>query len=396
MVDRELLTFGGDCGGEALDEVCMANISSLTDDLAWHEPAITSGPLSLPSPRKGMAAIFKGGVVYLYSGHTASASGEYEASDEMFAVRVHDGALDVRVVEQQGAFRPEPRAGAVLQHYSEDAFFMFGGFAADGRALNDGWTFTVAKSRWTCVYNGHPELALPTGALCCLQNRKLVAINAAAGSPKLDVATSLDLEAVAAEYEFVPRMKTQAAAMLTQLQAWTAKQERGLAHNVEDLQGDFTKLLETMAALYDVRVADNSKELLIDQLRELFTDLAAYKVNTKKSLEQLDAVQAQLERVKASAPAVKEAVVPAQKQEGKRIRDDIQAFTDRVNAYARDFRKFPFLTYATGPAASYEAMDKEVGHCTCMCVWHAECYVMAIYGRIVTSSSYRVVTIAQA
>ena len=144
------------------------------------------------------------------------------------------------------------------------------------------------------------------------------------------------------------------------MQAWVDKQERGLAHNPDDLAADFKQLLETMAALYDVREAKDTKNLLVDQLRELFLDLAAHKVNTKKQLEQLDAVAVKLEGVQKAAPVVKEAVAPVKASEGKRIRADVQAFTDRVNKYAAAFRKFPFLKYSTGADESYKAMDKEV------------------------------------
>lgn len=360
MVDKQMLTFGGDSGGEAVDEICIAPAGDFTEPLAWKEPEVTSGPLSVPSARKGMATIYKNGQVFMFSGHVVNAAGEYVSSDEMFAMSLSGSSATFMVIEQHGTFLPEPRAGASFQDHSKDTVFLFGGMAADGRALNDGWLFNVATATWTCVYNGHSDLALPTGALCCLQGSKLVAVNAAAGSPKLDIAAVLDFDAIRAQHEFVPCMKTQAVAMLTELQEWTDKQARGLAHNVDDLSGDFKKLLETMAALYDVREAKDSQDLAIDQLRELFHDLASHKVNTRKHLEQLDALQEQLEGVKKSAPAVKEAVVPIQQQEGKRIRNDIQHFTDGVNKYARDFRKFAFLTYATGPAESYKVMDKEV------------------------------------
>jgi hypothetical protein len=357
MVDSDLLAFGGDSAGEALDELCMADISNLTKPLVWAEPAVQSGPMSMPSPRKGMAAIYKNGIIYMFSGLVSSPSGE--ASDEMFAVTVRNGALDIKRIAQQGPW-PDPRACGTFQHFSDDSIFMFGGLDAGGKPLNDGWLFNIKQCSWSCIYHGHPDLALPTGALCCLQGHSLVAINAAPGSPKLDIAGKLDFEAVQAEYEFVHRMKSQSAVQLSDLQLWASKQESGLANNMDDLSTDFKKLLETMAALYDIREAGNTKELLIEQLRETFLELANHKVNIKKSLEHLDAVQTQLQEIKKSAPVVKEAVAPIQKSEGKRIRNDVQAFTDKVNAYARAFRKLPFLTFATGSAKAYASIDCEV------------------------------------
>lgn len=95
-------------------------------------------------------------------------------------------------------------------------------------------------------------------------------------------------------------------------------------------------------------------------LQDLFADLVAQKVYTRKHIEQLEAVKHKIAEVKAAAPAVKEAVSSVQEQEGKRIRADIQAFTDEVNKHARDFRKSSFLQSATGIEASYAAIDAEV------------------------------------
>ena len=216
--DKQLLAFGGDCAGEPTDEICMADASDFTSALAWREPALLSGAASLPSARKGMAAIYKSGTVYMFSGHVLGPKGDYEASDEMFALTVSSSGVSVDTIEQQGAFKPAPRSGATLQDHSRDCIFLAGGLDAAGAPLNDGWLFNVATRAWTCVYNGHSEGALPTGALACLQGGKLVAVCAAAGSPKLDVAAALDFEAVRAEYEFVPRMKTKAGALLHDLQ----------------------------------------------------------------------------------------------------------------------------------------------------------------------------------
>ena len=198
----------------------MANISDFASPLAWSEPAVSSGAASLPSARKGMAAIYKAGKVYMFSGHVLGPKGDYEPNADMFALSLSAGTVSVEKIEQKGAHKPAPRAGATLQDHSKDCIFLFGGLSVDGAPLNDGWLFNVATGAWSCVYNGHADAALPTGALCCLQGGKLVAVRAAAGSPKLDVAAALDFDAVHAEYEFAPRMKTQAGALLAELQVW--------------------------------------------------------------------------------------------------------------------------------------------------------------------------------
>ena len=98
--------------------------------------------------------------------------------------------------------------------------------------------------------------------------------------------------------------------------------------------------------------------------QDLFSDLVAQKVYTRKHIDQLEAVKLKLAEVKATAPAVKEAVSSVQEQEGKRIKSDIQDFTDDVNKHARDFRKISFLQSATGIEASYTSIDAEVRHPT--------------------------------
>lgn len=361
MMGDDFLAFGGDNAGEPIQEICSASVSNLTQPLAWREPIVHSGPASLPRARKGMCAIAKADRIFMFSGLVMNDKQEYEGSSEMFTMRAVDGGIDVELVTQCGVHRPEPRSAPVLQDYSSNAFFMFGGMGADGRPLNDGWLFDVGTLTWTCIFNGHSDLAPAGGALCCLQGRRIVALNAAPGSPKLDVAASLDFEAVRNAHGFVHTMKAKSQELLSALQAWTSKQEQGLKVNAGDVEADFAKLLDTMGALYAIREARDTKELVIDQLHELFHDLAGYNINTKKSLEQLDAVRLRLEAVKKSAPAVKHALAPVQAREGRRIGSDVQVFTDQVNKHAREFRQSSFLRYATGPAASYQAIDAEVG-----------------------------------
>jgi hypothetical protein len=44
-------------------------------------------------------------------------------------------------------------------------------------------------------------------------------------------------------------------------------QERGLSNPIDEVKSDFNKLLETMAALYNLRNCGADKELQIDQMR---------------------------------------------------------------------------------------------------------------------------------
>jgi hypothetical protein len=61
-----------------------------------------------------------------------------------------------------------------------------------GKPLNDAHVLDVEALAWTCVFRGHSDLVLPTGAVASLIGGRLMVLNAAAGSPKLDIAESLD------------------------------------------------------------------------------------------------------------------------------------------------------------------------------------------------------------
>jgi hypothetical protein len=63
-------------------------------------------------------------------------------------------------------------------------------------------------------------------------------------------------------------------------------QERGLSHPVDEVKGDFRKLLETMAALYNLRTGGADKELQIDQMRVLtpITSLLAAHMRSTRAM----------------------------------------------------------------------------------------------------------------
>jgi hypothetical protein len=93
---------------------------------------------------------------------------------------------------------------------------------------------------WTQVYNGHSDLVLPTGVVATLLHTrgtkpsiKLVQLSAAPGSPKLDIALSLDIMATRGQYEFVERMKEESLVLLQRLEEWVEKQGTGGQHCIE-------------------------------------------------------------------------------------------------------------------------------------------------------------------
>jgi hypothetical protein len=223
MIGDSLLTFGGDSQGEAIQELCLTDIKNLPGPLEWKEPKVEGGLKAVPSARKGMAGFKKGATVYLFSGMIYSSDG-YVGSDEMFAATVAAGTFTFTPIQQKGTFRPAARAGATLRDHGKDSLLLLGGFDAAGKSMFDVWTFTLSTSTWTCVFNGHSDLASPAGLITVLPGGELASVNAAPGSSKLDVVASLDFSAAKAEQEFVAKMKASGAEILAELQRWTEEQ----------------------------------------------------------------------------------------------------------------------------------------------------------------------------
>lgn len=103
---------------------------------------------------------------------------------------------------------------------------------------------------WECVYYGHPELVVPTGSVATLMHNKLVMLNSAAGSPKLDLAMSLDFMGIRDGLDFTTKMKQDAVSLLERLEGWCDKQAHGmeLARNLEVLSKNFDNLLKVCTA----------------------------------------------------------------------------------------------------------------------------------------------------
>ena len=125
-----------------------------------------------------------------------------------------------------------------VQECGPGKLMLYAGIGADGKPLNDAWILDLEKLAWSLVYSGHSDLCPPQvlaglmlllqylcralqhllydqdaplqrckrsclplqGAVATLHGSKLVCLNSAAGSPKLDLAMSLDLQATAVRH----------------------------------------------------------------------------------------------------------------------------------------------------------------------------------------------------
>lgn len=225
MFESQLITFGGDSAGEAIDELAVADLASFPgSSLPWQEPPVQGGYAQVPAPRKGMAGIKKGRSIYLYSGLTFDDDNGYTATTEMYELVVSNVGYTFSALEQHGTFLPEPRAGATLRDFDKESLLMLGGTSADGKAMFDAWTFNTSSCVWTCVFNGHLELAQPAGAMSVLSDGRLAAVNATPGTTKLDICSSLNFSEMKAEQDFVSKMKAAGLEILEGLQEWMQEQ----------------------------------------------------------------------------------------------------------------------------------------------------------------------------
>lgn len=234
----------------------------------------------------------------------------------------------------------------------------------------------------------HDHLLASAGSLGTLVDGRLVVLNSAAGSPKLDLAASLDFVKTRDSLDFVEKMKTQGPALLEALEGWCDRQAHGmeLARNLEGVTKNFDSLLKVMDALYQVcwakRVGGQGREerqggeayvscslraaeictsqarhvltcnshcahypctllaqvkvkkvetdLLIDQLHEVFAYLGQHKVQVSKLEKRLDDVAHKWDDIKKAQPQVKTDVEPIQVNEANRIKAEVEKFGSRV------------------------------------------------------------------
>eukprot|EP00877_Chromochloris_zofingiensis_P015255 jgi/Chrzof1/9984/Cz04g22250.t1 len=355
-VDADLYLFGGEHNSKLLQELCMVDTSD-KQVAAWMEPIMKG---DVPCARKSAAAAATLNTIVLLGGTVMNEEEQPVVVDELVLLQVTGpNSITCTINPAVSGVKPAPRSGATLLEYSPGKLFLYGGVGSDGKLLNDAFILEVEAWSWSRVYYGHADLLGTTAPLVTLADGKLVSVNAAAGSPKLDLAASLDLFGLAASYKFTDKMRTEAVAQLEALEAWVDKQQLGmeLAQHLDTLSQSFDSLLKVMDALYQVKLKKSDTDLLGDQLREVFHHLSHEKINTTKLDKRLDEVLHKWDEVKKAQPQVKSNVEPVQANQAERIRKDIEHFAARVSHSQKDFRSQPFLKYATGFAAAYPALD---------------------------------------
>ena len=250
-VDRDLYVLGGDAQGDLLKEFAMSDTSD-RNSANWMEPILKG---DIPKARKAAAAVASGNKIFMFGGMMANTEDAVVAVGELVLLEI-SGPNDLNAIINPPTHGTSPtaRAYAMFTEFSAGRLFLYGGLDVAGKPLHDGWILDVASMTWEQVFNGHTDSVIPTGSVATLMGNKLVMLNSGVGSPKLDLACSLDFAAIRESYNFNTKMKHDAVAMLERLEAWSDKQAHGmdLAKNLDSLSKSFDNLLKVMDALLQV------------------------------------------------------------------------------------------------------------------------------------------------
>eukprot|EP00798_Chlamydomonas_sp_ICE-L_P023007 gene23007-30199_t len=335
-VDRDFYVLCGDSGGENITEFGMTDTTD-RETAQFLEPILTG---DIPEPCKACAVASTGNKLVMFGGQKPNEEELLLAVADLVVFEINGPNNLLATVNPpcKGA-APAARAFHTMQEYSPGKIFLYGGMDANNKPLNDAWLLDVSTMTWELVYYGSPEMVLPTGSVATLLGNKLVMLNSNAGSPKLDMASSLDFIGIRDSFNFVDKMKVESVAILERLETWIDKQTHAmdLAQNLEKLGQSFDSLLKVMDSLFQIKTKKTESDLLMEQLGECFTMLSGHKVSTAK-------LEKRLETALAS--------------EAERIKKDLETFASKVLNYKMESRKRTYFKYATGPDAAYPELDK--------------------------------------
>lgn len=130
----------------------------------WGEPALTG---DVPAPRKGAAAAttLGGRFIAMFGGTAVDEAGAALVLDQLVVFSLTGPrALSCTIEPAVSGPKPAARSGAMLVERGPGQLFLYGGFSADGKPLNDAYVLNCNQMAWQRVYYGAPELVGPPGA----------------------------------------------------------------------------------------------------------------------------------------------------------------------------------------------------------------------------------------
>ena len=325
-------------------------------NMKWNNPKIANATWET---RKNFFAACSGGKVYIFGGVSVNEDDEKTYHNDMFEVSIHGKDQWVSKELACDGDVPIPRTNAVFAPFGIGKLIIFGGKDASDKALYDAYIYDINKSSFARVFNADAALIPAAGFKVGIHGSKILTL-AANGDPKMSVLSTLDPESVKEKYSFAQMMQDRTAKHLDELEKWVAAMNAGLqlADNLDGLKQNFSKLLQVMGALFEVKTATQEKELLLEQVRETLQVLGPSGMSMPKKKKQLEEIEELWDTVLAEAPLVKSNVNAIQEVEGERIKRDTEEFAKRVRKYRGEFLARPFFQYANGFQASYPQLEE--------------------------------------
>ena len=359
LIGKDLFVLGGEQQGEIVDDFALLKLDISKATAEWTTPEVSKG--SIPSNRTCPSMIATSGAnakVFIFGGMKIGKDDEGdEVLGDFHVITV--GKESWKCAEQTpNGDVPCARYGAKFIKYGRDKYLFYGGIDAEGRPLNDAYFFDPETATFTSTYRGESSALPSTGILATFLDTEMVAMSANSKG-LLENATLIDLHSINSKFSFNMCMNKKSGVLLDDMEVWAGQIEEALALASDPNEvKDITKLLKVIDALYQIRTKLEMKNLLVDQLWEIFSVLAKNKTSVSAKESQLQTVQTLLEELIESAPAVKAKIQSAVDVEGERIRREIQEFATEVDGYKKDFSAKQFFDYASGAQASYRGMDE--------------------------------------
>ena len=360
VVDKKILVFGGSRDLTALEELEFFDLA------AGGKAVEVTLKGNIPRARKQASAVQDSKTsVFLFGGIGADeVTEEDEMLNDMYRFVMSGKAVTVEVVKATGAV-PSARYDAQMVQYDKNRLLLIGGTTRDDNQkdvkLNDVYMFDVEKKHWTLIYKGALELG-PSGPMTLFKNQA-VGLHVTGSGNTYPTTAVLDFVDKYESQQFLKKMKTEGVAMMDRVGGWIERQATGLdmAANLEALTEDFSRLVKTLEALFNVRARADNIDLEIDQIKEVMLQLKRAKVpNLAKQEKELEDIEARWTEIKKDAPVVRKAVEELQKQEGERIRHEIGDITETAKAFRKDFLSRPFLKYESGYDKAIGELDQDV------------------------------------
>jgi hypothetical protein len=297
-------------------------------------------PLKAPGKRLGSGVASVDGKVYVFGGEAVHDDGSNRftkivsigviAADKGTNVKTIEKDDDVTWMNADATGEIPPARSDFVMTVLEGKVVMYGGYDANGKAMDDMYSFDAEKLEWTCMYASDGS-TMPAHPINGFVQKRLFSI--AGSRSTYDDVRVLEFGKIGEQSQFVPKMTARVTEELDKLQAFedSALQNLSIDPNKgenEDKQRDL--LLKVNSCIYEFKLQQPAIELQLDVLRDAVALLQKQGVNMDKSESHMNEAAEKWSAVKKQAPVAKEAGRNVQEREALKIKKNIDNFENRV------------------------------------------------------------------